>query len=122
VHAFIASPSDAFGLNRANGFGRFGASRFSGWLKHNSNSYGDAVTDDLHANNDAAISKLEDTIREKKRHETLTAKLSNPTEEMMLAGALAHNAGLRPMRAAISAGEAKRIFVAMTAVLKESII
>jgi hypothetical protein len=114
---------DVFGLNRANGFRRFGASRFSGWLKHNSNSYGDAVTDDLHANNDAALSKLEDTIRElETRHETLIAKLSNPTEEMMLAGALAHNAGLRPMRAAISAGEAKRIFVAMTAVLKESII
>jgi hypothetical protein len=32
--------------------------------KHNSNSYGDAVTDDFHANNDAAISKLEDTVRE----------------------------------------------------------
>ena len=55
--------------------------------KHNSNSYGDAVTDDFHANNDAAISKLEDTVRElETRHETLTAKLSNPTEEMMLAG------------------------------------
>jgi len=80
------------------------------------------VTDDFHANNDAAISKLEDTVRElEARHETLTAKLSNPTEEMMLFGALAHNAGLRPMRAAITAGEAKKIFVAMIAVLKESI-
>jgi hypothetical protein len=91
--------------------------------KNNSNCYGDAVTDDFHANNDAAISKLEDTVRElETRHETLTAKLSNPTEEMMLAGALAHNAGLRPMRAAISAGEAKKIFVAMIAVLKESMV
>src|ERR1700731_4603466 len=90
---------------------------------HNSNSYGDAVTDDSPANNDAAISKLEDTVRElETRHETLIGKLSNPTEEMMLAGALAHNAGLRPMRVAITAGEAKRIFVAMTAVLKETII
>ena len=89
--------------------------------KHNSNSYGDAVTDDFHANNDAAISKLEDTVRElETRHETLTAKLSKPTEEMMLAGALAHNAGLRPMRAAITAAEAKKIFVAMIAALKES--
>jgi hypothetical protein len=48
----------------------------------------------------------------------LTAKLANPTEEMLLAGALAHNAGLRPMRAAITASEAKKIFLAMTAVLK----
>jgi hypothetical protein len=45
-----------------------------------------------------------------------------PTKEMMLAGALAHNAGLRPMRAAITAGEAKNIFMAMIAVLKESIV
>jgi hypothetical protein len=90
---------------------------------HNSNSYSDAVTDDSPANNDAAISKLEDTVRElETRHETLIGKLLNPTEEMMLAGALAHNAGLRPMRVAITAREAKRIFVAMTAVLKESII
>ena len=77
------------------------------------------MTDDFHANNGAAISKLKDTVRElETRHETLTAKLSNPTEEMMLAGALAHNAGLRPMRAAISASEAKKIFVAMIAVLR----
>ena len=81
------------------------------------------MTDDFHANNGAAISKLEDTVRElETRHETLTAKLSNPTEEMMLAGALAHNANLRPMRAAITAGEAKMIFMAMIAVLKESIV
>jgi hypothetical protein len=38
---------------------------------------------------------------------------------MMLAGALAHNAGLRPLREAITAGEAKNIFVAMISVLKE---
>ena len=77
------------------------------------------MTGDFPANNDAAISKLEDTVRElKTRHETLTEKLSNPTEEMMLAGALAHNAGLRPMRAAITAGEAKNIFAAMIAALK----
>jgi hypothetical protein len=49
-------------------------------------------------------------------------KLSNPTEEMMLAGALAHNAGLRPMRAAITVGEVKNSFVAMLAVVKESVI
>lgn len=84
------------------------------------------MTDDFlreTANNDAAISKLEDTIRElQARQETMIEKLSNPTEEMMLAGALAHNAGLRPLRAAITAGEAKNIFVAMIAVVKESII
>jgi len=84
------------------------------------------VTDDFPhetANNDAAISKLEDTVRElQARQQTMIEKLSNPTEEMMLAGALAHNAGLRPLRAAITAGEAKNIFVAMIAVLKESII
>jgi hypothetical protein len=77
------------------------------------------VIGDFPANNDAAISKVEDTVRESKtRHETLTEKLSNPTEEIMLAGALAHSAGLRPMRAAITAGEAKNIFVAMIAALK----
>jgi hypothetical protein len=80
-----------------------------------------AVPDDFHANNDAAVSKLEDTVRElETRLETLTAKLSSPTEEMMLAGALAHNAGLRPMRAAITAAEAKKVFKAMIAVLQES--
>jgi hypothetical protein len=84
------------------------------------------MTDDFPrepANNDAAISKLEGTVRElQARHERMIEKLSNPTEEMMLAGALAHNAGLRPMRAAITAGEAKSIFVAMIAALKESIV
>jgi len=81
------------------------------------------VPDDFHANSDASISKLEDTVRDlETRLETLTAKLSNPTEEMMLAGALAHNAGLRPLRAAITAAEAKKIFVAMIAVLKESMV
>ena len=80
------------------------------------------MTDDFPANNDAAISKLEDTVRElENRYETLIKKLSNPSEEMMLAGALAHNAGLRPMRAAITAAEAKKIFNAMIAVVKESI-
>jgi hypothetical protein len=91
------------------------------WLKHNSYSYGDAMPDDFHENSDAANSGLEDMVRElETRLETLTAKLSNPTEEMMLAGALAHNAGLRPMRAAITAAEAKKIFKAMIAVLLES--
>ena len=81
------------------------------------------MTDDFPANNDAAISKQEDTVRElESRYETLIKKLSNPTEEMMLAGALAHNAGLRPMRAAITAAEAKKIFNAMIAVVKESIV
>jgi hypothetical protein len=79
------------------------------------------VPDDFDANSDPAISKLEDTVRElETRLETLTAKLSNPTEEMMLAGALAHNAGLRPMRSAITAAEAKKVFKAMIAVLQES--
>jgi RNA-binding protein YlmH len=96
---------------------------YTEWLKHNSNSYGDAVTDHFHTNNDAAISKLEDTVRElETRHEILIAKLSNPTEQMMLAGALAHNEGLRPLRAAVTASEAKKIFMAMIAVLKESMV
>jgi hypothetical protein len=82
---------------------------YAEWLKHNSNSYGDAVTDHFHPNNDAAISKLEDTVRElETRHEMLIAKLSNPTEQMMLGGALAHNKGLRPLRAAVTASEAKK--------------
>ena len=80
------------------------------------------MTDDFPANNDAAISKQEDTVCElESRYETLIKKLSNPTEEMMLAGALAHNAGLRPMRAAITAAEAKKIFKAMIALVKESV-
>jgi hypothetical protein len=109
--------SDAFGSNRVYRFW------YAEWLKHNSNSYSDAVTDDFHTNNDAAISKLEDTVRVlETRHEMLIAKLSNPTEQMMLAGALAHNAGLRPLRAAVTASEAKKIFMAMIAVLKESIV
>ena len=79
------------------------------------------MPDDFDANSDAAISRLEDTVRDlQTRLETLTAKLSNPTEEMMLAGALAHNANLRPMRAAITAAEAKKVFAAMIAVLQES--
>ena len=96
---------------------------YTEWPKHNSNSYGDAVTDHFQTNNDAAISKLEDTVRElETRHEMLIAKLSNPTEQMMLAGALAHNEGLRPLRAAVTASEAKKIFMAMIAVLKESMV
>jgi hypothetical protein len=72
------------------------------------------VTDDLAPNSDAAISRLEQTIREMEaRYETLIEKLSSPTEEMMLAGALAHNEKLRPMRSAITASEAKKIFNAM---------
>jgi hypothetical protein len=75
------------------------------------------------ANNDAAISKLQDMVRQlQARHERMIEKLSNPTEQMMLAGALAHNAGLRPLREAITAGEAKNIFNAMIAVMKESVI
>jgi hypothetical protein len=50
----------------------------------------------------------------------MNEKLSNPTERMMLAGALVHNAGLRPLRAAITAGEAKSILMAMVATMKES--
>jgi hypothetical protein len=82
------------------------------------------VTDNLArelADKDAAIYKLQDTVRELQAHQERVIKdLSNPTERMMLAGALAHNAGLRPLRGAITAGEAKNIFVAMIAVLKES--
>jgi hypothetical protein len=86
-------------------------------VTHNSNSYSDAVTDD----SPQTTMPLFLSWKMETRHETLIGKLLNPTEEMMLAGALAHNAGLRPLRVAITAREAKRIFVAMTAVLKESI-
>jgi hypothetical protein len=79
------------------------------------------VTDDLAANSDATISQLEQTVREMEaRHTALIEKLSSPTEEMMLAGALAHNEGLRPMRSAITASEAKKIFKAMIAAVKDS--
>jgi len=84
----------------------------------------DAVTNEFPretANNDAAISELQNTVRElEARHDKMIEKLTNPTQQMMLAGALAHNAGLRPLREAITAGEAKNIFVAMIAVLEES--
>lgn len=81
------------------------------------------MTDDFPANNDASISKLQDSVRElQASQQRMIEKLSNPTEQMMLAGALAHNAGLRPMRAAITAGEAKSIFVAMIAVMNEALI
>jgi hypothetical protein len=47
------------------------------------------------ADKDAAIYKLQDTVRELQAHQERVIKdLSNPTERMMLAGALAHNAGL----------------------------
>jgi hypothetical protein len=82
------------------------------------------VADDFEtANNDGAISKLADAVRElQARQKQMDEKLSNPTEQMMIAGALAHNAGLRPLRTAITAGEAKNIFLAMSAVMKDSII
>ena len=84
----------------------------------------DAVTNDFPretANTDAAISELQNTVRElQARHDKMIEKLTNPTQQMMLAGALAHNAGLRPLREAITAGKAKNIFVAMIAVMKES--
>jgi hypothetical protein len=86
------------------------------------NGHGDAVADDLAADNDDALSRLEQKIRDMEgQYEALIAKLSSPTEEMMLAGALAHNAGLRPIRASITASDAKKIFSAMIAVLKESL-
>jgi hypothetical protein len=73
------------------------------------------------AGDNNTVTTLRDTLRElQARHEKTIEKLSNPTEEMMLAGALAHNAGLRPMRTAITAGEAKNIFIAMIAAMKES--
>ena len=82
------------------------------------------MTDDSAPENpdeDATVITPRDALRElQARNETLLEKLSNPTEEMMLAGALAHNAGLRPMRAAITAGEAKNIFIAMIAAMKVS--
>jgi hypothetical protein len=65
------------------------------------------VTDD--SDNDPP-SKGEDRIRELETGlSRLTAKLSNPTERMMLAGALAHNENLKPMRSIITASEAKKI-------------
>lgn len=81
------------------------------------------MTDDSESENTGdndTVTALRDTIRDlQRRHERLMQRLSNPTEQMMLAGALAHNAGLRPMRAAITAGEAKSIFTAMIAAMKE---
>jgi hypothetical protein len=75
------------------------------------------VTDD--SDNDTA-SKCEDRVRELEAAlKTLTAKLSNPTERMMLAGALAHNEKLRPMRSVVTASEAKKIFLAMIGALNE---
>jgi hypothetical protein len=83
---------------------------------HSSNN-GDAVTDD--SDNDTA-SKCEDRVRELEAAlKTLTAKLSNPTERMMLAGALAHNEKLRPMRSVVTASETKKIFLAMIGALNE---
>jgi hypothetical protein len=83
---------------------------------HSSNN-GDAVTDD--SDNDTA-SNCEDRVRELETAlKTLTAKLSNPTERMMLAGALAHNEKLRPMRSVVTASEAKKIFLAMIGALNE---
>ena len=38
---------------------------------------------------------------------------------MMLAGALAHNENLKPMRSIITASEAKKIFLAMIGALNE---
>jgi hypothetical protein len=84
---------------------------------------GDAMTDDLAlelAIKDASISMLQEKVLELQAHqERVISQLMEPTERMMLAGALAHNAGLRPLREAITAGEAKNIFVAMISVLKE---
>jgi hypothetical protein len=71
--------------------------------------------------NDTTIIALQDTIRELEgRHQKMMEMLSNPTSEMTLAGALAHNTGLRPLREAITAGEAKNIFIAMIAAMKEA--
>jgi hypothetical protein len=59
----------------------------------------DAVTNDFPrktANNDAAISELQNTVRElQARHDKMIGKLTNPTEQMMLAGALAHKRRLK---------------------------
>ena len=78
------------------------------------------MTDDFPAN-DATISKLEETVRDlQARQETFLEKLSNPTEEMMLAGALAHNAGLRPMGRPSRRGKPESIFLAMIAAMKQS--
>ena len=81
------------------------------------------MTDDFRhdtASNDGAVSALAATIRKlEARPEEMDEKLSNPSVQLMLAGALAHNAGLRPLRAAITAGEAKNIFLAMIAVMKD---
>jgi hypothetical protein len=75
------------------------------------------VTDDSDSDTD---SKCEARVRELEAGlSRLTAKLSNPTERMMLAGSMAHNKGLKPMRSIITASEAKRIFVAMIGALNE---
>jgi hypothetical protein len=75
------------------------------------------VTDDT---DDDTASKSEDRIRELETGlSRLTAKHSNPTERMMLAGALAHNDGLKPMRSIITASEAKKIFLAMIGALND---
>jgi hypothetical protein len=64
---------------------------------------------------------LQDRVRElQAQQERVIKDLMNPTERMMVAGALAHNGGLRPLREAITADEAKNIFVAMISVLRES--
>jgi hypothetical protein len=72
------------------------------------------------ANQDAEMQTLRDRIRFlETRHEKLVQLLLNPTEQMMLAGALAHNAHLRPLKQSITAGEAKIIFAAMIEAMKK---
>jgi hypothetical protein len=74
------------------------------------------VTDE----SDDTASKREERVRELEAGlKTLTAKLSNPTERMSLAGALAYNENLRPMRSMITASEAKKIFQAMIGAMNE---
>jgi hypothetical protein len=66
-----SSHSKSNGCIRLESSQQIRRSRFSGWAEIQLNSYGNAVTDESPANNNAAISKLKDTVRElETRHET----------------------------------------------------
>ena len=73
----------------------------------------DGAENDIVTKQEARIHALETGLKQ------LTTKLTNPTISMMLAGALAHNEHLRPMRNIITAHEAKKIFLAMISALNK---
>jgi hypothetical protein len=65
-------------------------------------------------------SKRGDRIRELEAGlSRLTAKLSNPTERMMLADALGSQQRFKPMRSIITGSGAKTLFIAMIGALNE---